>query len=249
MKRFFFLICLIAGTLTSFASSETFQLPDSLKSKERVWVWELSNEVIPDFTPVYQYFFENGVLELSGIMCNRIEYNSILNVSGEIFSIPTVGAAYVQDGKYYFNHDINTPDGEFELELDFNIQEGEKLGHSYEVVSVDSIMVKGVPRKRILFNINACWVESIGTSDYGITYGDIGMPMPSNGDQWNFIGYFEKGECVFTYEDFFKTSTVNNIFNDSPSPESPLFDLMGREVNSPQSGSVYIRDGKKFIIR
>ncbi|MDE6410192.1 MAG: hypothetical protein K2K81_08135 [Muribaculaceae bacterium] len=55
----------------------------------------------------------------------------------------------------------------------------------------------------------------------------------------------EQGNIIFDYGMLSKITTVTP--NDRSSDEHPFFDLHGCEVSNPLPGSIYIRNGKKFV--
>ncbi|MDE6297103.1 MAG: hypothetical protein K2L89_04580, partial [Muribaculaceae bacterium] len=55
-------------------------------------------------------------------------------------------------------------------------------------------------------------------------------------------------ELIYSYGEFKKTSEVKEL-SDAPNNISKTYDLYGREVKTILPGSVYIRNGKKFVGR
>lgn len=58
------------------------------------------------------------------------------------------------------------------------------------------------------------------------------------------------GTVVYGREDYHDPSNVVPVGADNvPSPDSAIYDLHGRRVTNPQPGTVYIRDGRKYVAR
>ncbi len=62
---------------------------------------------------------------------------------------------------------------------------------------------------------------------------------------------YENGECIFEYDDFVVpgiNSTVMTVIVDGSRSNGKIYDLMGREVKNPQPRTIYISNGKKWIL-
>ena len=44
-------------------------------------------------------------------------------------------------------------------------------------------------------------------------------------------------------------SQVKELTRAVSGSDAKLYDLMGRSVSNPQPGTIYIRDGKKFVVK
>ena len=57
-------------------------------------------------------------------------------------------------------------------------------------------------------------------------------------------------EVIFTGDDFkLFTAGVEEVLDGGCVKDGKMYDIMGREVKNPQPGSVYIRNGRKFVAR
>ncbi|MBQ6063610.1 MAG: hypothetical protein IJK87_08270 [Prevotella sp.] len=153
---------------------------------------------------------------------------------------------------------------DFDLKVGDTFQEDELV-----VVSVDSIKVSNITRKRIGFmsswyfevykgvygeeldeenpkNWDVCWIEGIGSSNTPTYYSDWEVIGPRHTMQQCYFN----DECIFTYDDFF-AKPVSSISNpvSSISVSNAVYDLQGRRVQTPQRGGLYIKDGRKLIYR
>lgn len=153
---------------------------------------------------------------------------------------------------------------EFYPIMDFNVDEGGMLdyhsistGDYYEdyinVLSVENVEIKGIERRLITCDTPSypypagMWLEGIGslTSNFFMT------SIPTN-TYTPFIETlmkcYEGDECIYSHEDLFPESQVDEITTQNDL-SSDIYDLMGRKVDKPQPGSLYIQNGKKIIFR
>ena len=139
--------------------------------------------------------------------------------------------------------------------IDMNLKVGDDFGLG-KVIKVDSINVRGVVRKRISMNSceliedEAFFVEGIGASSD--SYFD---PGPGTITETGRVRYLlsvldENGNVIFTQEDFrapsYSQSGVD-IIEDDTKNDDRIYDLFGRLVVNPIQGTIYIRNGKKFV--
>lgn len=201
---------------------------------------------------------ENRIKEVSG--------DTIIN--GNLYRILDNNYVRQADAKVYV---WNESDNQEVSLYDFDLKEGDVFCDIGEdrlmVVSVDTIEVCGVSRKRIAFipewyigfykdfyngEYNGkdpkywivCWVEGIGSSNSPMDYSDWYVTGPRHTMQ---ECYFN-GECIFTYDDFFTNPVSRVAVTTHPMAESQaIYDLQGRRAQQPQRGGLYIQNGKKFI--
>ena len=58
------------------------------------------------------------------------------------------------------------------------------------------------------------------------------------------------GNVIFRYEDFGPTNAVEGIEDDcAAEADTRMFDLFGREIRDPRSGTIYVQGGRKFVAR
>lgn len=168
---------------------------------------------------------------------------------------PFCGYYYENDGILYYSFDNSgnacyNPDNKH---LDMNLKVGDEFGLGV-VIKVDSIKVRGVVRKRI--SLNDCkpiedevfFVEGIGaSSDAYVDY--------TGGYEWGQARYLlyvkdKNGNVIFTQADFrapsYTSSGIEAIESDAVE-DHRIFDLYGRPVSHPIPGTIYIRNGRKFV--
>ena len=100
---------------------------------------------------------------------------------------------------------------------------------------------------RYLKMFNQYWIEGIGSpSMTTLTF----FPVPTCDD----VPIPRLDECylgdilLFSWDEWQRLSSVNPIMTDALE-RSIIFDLHGREVSNPLPGSIYIRNGKKFVAK
>ncbi len=158
-----------------------------------------------------------------------------------------------EDGKIY----MYSPETKsFLIIMDFNLEPGEQLERTdtsgftstQTVIQKDEIEVEGIKRRRITFLGDDAWVEGIGTE--WRTLGDYVYSGVVSGFPFRMVACYEKGECVFTVDDF-KAPALSSLREvesaTAGKSDSPLFDLNGRQVMKAQKGQIYIQNHKKLI--
>ncbi|MDE6026889.1 MAG: hypothetical protein K2G23_02320 [Muribaculaceae bacterium] len=94
--------------------------------------------------------------------------------------------------------------------------------------------------------------STIGNLHYGNYVCLMAQPLDrlSDGSDADYVInniYNKKGDLVYKGKDFQGYSAVKNIY--LKPTEGKLYDLYGREVSVTVPGSIYIRDGKKFVAK
>ena len=155
-----------------------------------------------------------------------------------------------------------SPECEEELLYDFGLTPGDTVTNetfesAMKVEAADTITVAGISRRRLTMvlcgpddipgTVADYWVEGIGCS--------AGPAFPF---WWLLIGAEpEMLECrqnrqtLFTFADFgYHTETVSSVRNTEVTHSSKdFFDLQGRHLTTPSSRGLYIRDGRKVVVR
>ena len=202
-----------AAVISVSAKPVSPELPDWLQDKAHVWVTSYTSVIFPDRAPLYNYYYEDGDSIIDGKNCTLVRFDGWKGAFEDWNPYKKTLAYFIEDNKYYVNANVDSQDCTFDLSMDFNLKPGDVLSETQlEVLFVDSVPVNGSNHKRIAFKdadsnspsakMIGAWVNGIGASDDYIDYHL--SDMPSNGETVNFCGYYENGECVFTYEDFFQ---------------------------------------------
>lgn len=154
---------------------------------------------------------------------------------------------------WYVGHYYDPEIAKYEVDgalpiIDFTYQVGDTLSTHMEVESVDECTIQGIPRKVIKFNFlfpnQTYWIEDIGTTNE--TYVTPFSLITSV--RTILIGCYIGDTCLYKAGDL-PDSDYNGIGSVLPDSDesAPLYDMMGRPVEHPQPGSLYIRNGHKLI--
>ena len=221
----------------------------------------------------YVTYTITGETEVEGKPCyciSRSSYN-IAKVDPERYSevveLPNpvdVFYMYEEDGKVY-SYTPNFSDG-WQLEFDSNLQPGEAVSNNRVVDSIDAINVNGEVYRRFTFKDGSCWIEGIGSPKYGML-NVINSELDSEITvlKMKTVSIFDNGNSIFEADDF--NAEAQEIFTSDDSSSEiptdiysanrstdnilamPMYDLQGRRLtHKPQKG-VYIRDGRKVLVK
>ena len=82
-------------------------------------------------------------------------------------------------------------------------------------------------------------------------YLPLGVEIPENGETCNITGIFSWNGLVYQiYLTSIETATaVTNIDVDNSDNEAPVYDIMGRPMHGTLPSGIYIKNGRKFIVR
>ena len=142
--------------------------------------------------------------------------------------------------------------------FDFSCGVGEKtIPMMFDSTEVEGRIVK---KEEYILNCNKTyrclylpydmiWVEGIGTlNDRFLTIDVVPTcePLPTN----TLKECYKDGELIFSYEEYKRTSSINKVFNDKEEEkEMVLYSLQGIKIDKPIPGTIYIRNGKKYITK
>lgn len=91
-------------------------------------------------------------------------------------------------------------------------------------------------------------VEGIGFANCGLIQGMVQIILPCVCDYESFKACYEDERCIFTNEDFSK-STATCVRIDQHTVSSSLYDLQGRRLAGKPSKGVYIQGNKKRVVK
>ena len=161
---------------------------------------------------------------------------------------------YEKDGAI---HAFNSKNRLSQKLIDFNMTVGDtchwesRHGNGMVVIADDSISVRGNVYRRLKLQtpgqplLVMTWVEGIGFDRFS--------PLEPAGSCFNdyrwVMSVWDNGECVFTEDDFNAPAITSGVITaEAERPaDNRIYDLMGREIHNPQPGTVYIRNGKKYV--
>lgn len=254
-KIMFLAMMLLSGFIQMSAQDDI----GSILSDGKVWIWTGYNIDHSEF-PVY--FTVVGTEEIDGKTCWRVDKTpDIPTLSGQSFLL------HEENGKLSIRYEDSNGNVSWLPLMDFSMRVGEEReigiaevegvyephsGDGWKVIDKDKVVVDGEERERMKLaqtphGPNAVWVEGIGVPYFEGLLTWFWYPLPDNGIV---LGEFKEcqlnGKTIFTRADFGDINSVEEI-TDKTDADAPVYDLMGRRVTTTLPGSVYIRDGRKFI--
>ena len=202
-----------------------------------------------DVSRLWTYYEESlvvsleGPVEVSGKNC----YQIYARIANESVSSPT-GMYIYEESKcvYVYNYyDYDSYPNQWIKRFDFNLKEGED-----GVKSIDYISIDGVSFRCLNFG-EYSWIEGVGDSRFGIMPIKFFYSMPTFGNSSD-LGYdfsiYEDGQLTFTNEKFM--SAITRIIPSYEETDSGfLYDLQGRRLSSVPRKGVYVRNGKKYVVK
>ena len=93
--------------------------------------------------------------------------------------------------------------------------------------------------------LQTCWIEGIGSPS--LRFLTVFATAPNN-TRCVLAETCLNGESIFKMDDLNELGSVSPVHVDS-AHHTPTYDLYGREVSVTVPGSIYIRDGKKFVAK
>ena len=116
---------------------------------------------------------------------------------------------------------------------DFNLdyEPGEEFNENYDIFTISYVEKLGNISYGTFTELNPCWYDKTDGKHFETVINNV---------------YDSQGEIVYKGKDFDGFASMRDITSD-PKVSQTIYDLHGREVTNPVSGSIYIRDGKKFV--
>lgn len=241
MKRIYFSLFILCSVITAFSEEYSEK---TLKVGRR---WEMmslyyGNGEHPD--TVYHTLKIDKQIEINGKTIYRA-YNKHWSYLFFYF--------YEENGKIYscdenMNNSI--------LQLDYSLDVG-KYSQGDMVVKVDYINMNGKTLRRISFNTysfngeQVCWVEGIGSS-YASLFAHYGTVVGTFMGSW-VLSVWDDNTCIFNRSDFHqigeKSSSIYQLENKGIEQVKKTFNLLGHRLTAQPKSGVYIRDGKKYVVK
>ena len=175
---------------------------------------------------------------------------------------------YEEDGVIYNygSHPENYDSICFYPLLDFNYNVGDSIFFNLirtdekyfmgEVVKDEIINVCGIERRKLTLGNKSgafgCWVEGIGPSS-----GDLYLCLTVESSRrfgYHIVKCFQNGECIFTADDFLtSTDGIKDVEvsekDATLSEDAQLYDLSGRKVTGTPRSGIYIKGGRKVLVK
>lgn len=125
-----------------------------------------------------------------------------------------------------------------------------------EVVNEEVINVCGIERRKLTLQTEdgyiGYWVEGIGANTYDFYL--IPVYYSSMGYGYHLVKCFQNGECIFTEDDFLtSTDGIKDVEvsekDATLSEDAQLYDLSGRKVTGTPRSGIYIKGGRKVLVK
>jgi hypothetical protein len=166
---------------------------------------------------------------------------------------PFFYAALYEENKksYYYKRDGVGPIPLF----DFSLEKGQTIDNNkqtYIVADIDTVFNSGQQFKRFyLQDINSdnsfIWIEGVGINE------DLFNPFRNLfGGITRVISCEVNGGTLFTEEGFYSPRIPSSIHANEATaapPKKSVFDLQGRRIDATPAKGVYIRNGRKQVVR
>lgn len=248
MRYFNILLLIICAFNISIAQSEDDYGP--ILEDGKVWILNQISEWDADATPYhYAEISIKGDTIVNGVEAKVVRYHKLIDSNNPDHEV----ILYEKDKMLYFYDWIYLND--WSPLIDFNFKEGEKTvntiwdgtwkdGFVFDERGTILCQAKSRGYVRIQEDmVQTYWIEGIGSPS--LRYLTV---FPSSlGGIHSFLGaVYLNEECLFEMKDMALLSGISNLPS-VPDRTSIIYDLHGREVSSPVPGSIYIRDGKKFV--
>ncbi len=217
-------------------------------------VWEAS---VYDYGWGHKFLFNYtdsvcGDVEFQGKKCKKVRQTDPYGTMDII--------VYEDDRKTFYYDEFYE---RFQLMMDFNLQVGDYAEtrnedgayfDSVQITEVGVVSIRGIERKVIKSN-RFTWVEGVYCSFPLVEYPMVtrsqapisrGVPPIPFGD---FLECRKDGKVLCTREDLgLGPLGVTDVVVEDEA-EGPIYDTMGRRVETPLPGQLYIRNGRKFIAK
>lgn len=256
-----FLLCTAAGIAH-----------ENMLTSGREWVYQ---EMLPDYENMTEEQIKKGEIlykknihmlavgdktVFDGLACHEIVHR--IDGTEVLF-----GYACEKDGKLYlyalytgevagFSQPINYTKCQWQLLYDFDATIGtpSEMGWMTDgchLCEIDTIDVKGHKYVRQIWKDTNGWQKCI-VDGVGCETGLLFIEnITTNGATTMFVECRDKGDSIFTANDFNVGPITNGIttIQTSPRTVSPLYDLQGRRQDTAPRKGIYIQGGKKRVAR
>ena len=191
--------------------------------------------------------------DLAGVPEEPLRYKVYLEENGVIYR--------------YRYHPENSDSLCFYPYMDFNLHVGDSIfynsifGHTdflFAVMNEETINVCGIERRKLTLGnkswVLGYWVEGIGANVQDC-YMLPGRPISGSVGYYDLIvKCFQDGECIFTADDFLtSTDGINDVEvsekDATLSEDASLYDLSGRKVTGTPRSGIYIKGGRKVLVK
>jgi len=231
--------------------------PHSILAPGKMWKWEFISLTSGQETSTVTATVEDKQLYIGNRPARRVRVVSDIERFDPFTVILSESGGRLD---FYWSDNENGTYAYFTPMMDFSLEQGAVVnadgdGTKWPIGKVASVFnetVCGIERQYQRIENEETgrsfvWVEGIGaqyTKEY-MTW----FPETDCGNSFGgMLECYENGVCVFRAEDFARgQNSVEGVYDSVTGKSGAIYDLMGRRVERVLPGSVYVRDGRKFI--
>ena len=239
------MLAVTAGSeMISFADKGNTGL-EPIHQTGRKWIWVLTDVCCDNHSEVY--FIDKVVgdsIMPDGRIVKVIERNDKISY-----------LAYENEEGVFIKRE---PDSEFPeyddptflKQMAFNVE----VGDSYfpgRVSAIENLTFLNHTRKTVFFGSKKadfpnCWIEGIGSPVF-LYMNFVPIVLPTGGWTLRLDECWQDDELIYSMEAFNVANSMKELADVLQTNDGPVYDLFGREIADPQPGTVYIRNGRKFV--
>ena len=255
MKRFVLLFNLLFLAICS----EGQELYDSFLDEEKVWT--MGYKVVNPNVDV-TYFEEKclkGDTIIEGICFKREWRRNWMSGDPKPTDWVPLNKFIGQDGRKVYKHAFSGSWSLTYLIMDFSLNSGDKFVEDYQGLALN-YLVKDVSdtiisnatseSRRCIYvrcierpSIEDTWIDGIGSLNYGIE-GDLSL---NGGSIPKLMEVRKNGTVIYSHDNSMSSimQTKESMIQNIPT----FFDLQGRRFTQQPQPGIYIRDGKKVVVK
>ena len=196
--------------------------------------------------PDYEPYAVHSTIEVTGD--SIMPDGRMVKVIGSIYGVTAVG--YENDeGVFVKGKPIDGVEQEFKEIITFNVNVGENLLPG-PVSRIENVTFLNHTRKVVFFDYTrydypVYWIEGIGSP--ACQYMESSRYPQPPGVHKRITECWQEDELIYSMEAFNVANSIRETKDATQIAKAHVYDLFGREIADPQPGTVYIRNGRKFV--
>ena len=209
--------------------------------------WFLQSDFMENENVFTTYFFQGDTI-INGDKCLKMYYKDTTEETQKLFGYWTE-----KNHKVYYSQSRSSPP---ELFYDFSLEINEQTtirGCNVRVLSVDTIYLRGNSYRCLYIEYSSkndktlykdIWIEGIGSV---YTFQPFYKIMTGIG--YSLLSCKQDGKTIVTREDYYQIVTDISSYNRVIINHQNVYDLRGHPVTTPQKNRLYIKNGKKYLMK
>ena len=196
--------------------------------------------------PDYEPYAVHSTIEVTGD--SIMPDGRMVKVIGSIYGVTAVG--YENDeGVFVKGKPTDGVEQEFKEIITFNVNVGENLLPG-PVSRIENVTFLNHTRKVVFFDYTrydypVYWIEGIGSP--ACQYMESSRYPQPPGVHKRITECWQDDELIYSMEAFNVANSIRETKDATQIAKAHVYDLFGREIADPQPGTVYIRNGRKFV--